>query len=128
MAVASAWPVVVVRIPGTPPVDAEATAMLAEMGKQMARGRCAFVYDVPVFVLPNASQRRALIDGIVKNRTTSPNTVICHAVSTTLGPMMLGLIKVVSWWSPSAEPVQVFGTSDDAIAWAKQQATADGQR
>jgi hypothetical protein len=125
---ASAWPVVVVRIPGTPPVDAEATAMLAEMGKQMARGRCAFVYDVPVFVLPNSSQRRALIDGIVKNRTTSPNTVICHAVSTTLGPMMLGLIKVVSWWSPSSEPVQVFGTVDDAIAWAKQQATADGQR
>jgi hypothetical protein len=122
---ASAWPVVVVRFPGTPPVDAEATAMLAEIGKQMARGRCAFVYDVPVFVLPNASQRRALIDGIVKNRTASPNAVICHAVSTPLGPMMQGLIKIVSWWSPAAEPVRVFDTVDDAMVWAKQQAAAD---
>ncbi len=83
---------------------------------------------MPVFSLPNASQRRALIDGIVQNRTNYPNTVVCHSVATTLGPMMLGLIKIVSWWSPSSEPVQVFGTFDEAVTWARQQADADAQR
>lgn len=122
---AAAWPVVVVRFPGTPPPDEEATAMLEAIGKLMAKGRCALVYDIPVFVLPNAAQRRVLLEGISKNRVASPNAVICHAVATTLGPMMLGLIKIVSWWSPSAEPVQVFGTVDEAMAWAKQRAAAD---
>ena len=125
---ASGWPVVVVRFPGTPPPDEEAAAMLEAIGQQMARGRCALVYDVPVFVLPNATQRRVILEGVAKNRAAHPHGAVCHAVATTLGPMMLGLIKIVSWWSPSAEPTQVFGSLNDAIAWAKQQVAADAQR
>lgn len=125
---ASAWPVVVLRFPAVPANDAEVLSMLAELGKQMARGRCAVVYDVPVFTLPNAAQRRALIDGIIKNRTASPNAVICHAVSTTMGPVMQGLIKIASWWSPAAEPVRIFDSIEEASEWARQQAAADGQR
>ena len=114
----SRWPFVIFRIPPESP-DAVVVEMMARMGAVLERGRCAFVYDVPQFVMPNPRQRRLLVDGLRAARARHPNHIVCNAVATRLGPMMTGMITAVSWLMAASEPTRVFQSVDDAVAWAQ---------
>jgi len=113
----SRWPVVVVRFPPESP-DARVVEMMARIGEVLDRGRCAFVYDVPRFVMPNPQQRRLLVNGLAAARARHPDRTVCHAVATSSGPLMTGMITAVTWVMAASEPTRVFQSLDDAIAWA----------
>lgn len=121
------WPVVVVRIPPDSP-DEVVFEMVRRMGEVPARGRCAFVYDIPSFVLPNAYQRRAVVDGLNDSRRRHPGRVAANAIVTSSSAMMEGMVRAITWLRPSTEPTRMFRSIDDAVAWAEAQLALGEQR
>lgn len=109
---------VVVRMPSDA-TDDELATLMASLQSAQERGRCALVYDIPRFLMPSAVKRRIIVDSVTETRRLYPGRVVCHAIATTMGPLMHGVVKAVTWLMPSSEPTRVFVSLDEAKAWAR---------
>ena len=107
------------RIPPDAPDDV-VTEIMRQMTDVLARGRCAFVYDVPSFVLPNASQRRVVVDALNDRRARYPGRVVANAIVTSSSVMMEGMVRAITWLRPPTEPTRMFRTVEDASHWAER--------
>ena len=114
------WPLVLVQVPPVAVENDDWAKLIAILDGLYLRGPFAVVYDAPTFVVPTATQRRLLANGIVRHEALHPGKMMSIAIATQTRSLATSLIRVLSWLAPQRQPRRIFTDLDVAIAWTHE--------
>ena len=116
---ASRWPVVVMAAPEGDITDAEWEAFLSEYSQlvESREGNFAAVVDLRRGGALTPKQRQRLTNGEGASRERREQRCVAQALVFS-SVMLRNLLTAILWVRKPPFPVKIFGTADEAVAWA----------
>lgn len=114
------WPIVVVTLPTRALEGVDFDRYVADLSRYHDRGQafgCVFdIRNAPTFT---AAQRRVIADAMT--RQSAKHAKIKFVIAVVIASaIQRGVVKAITWLTPQPAPTGVFGTVEEAVAWAQR--------